>query len=50
MQINIGDKVRFLNDIGGGIVTKIIDANTVMVLNDEDEFEIPSIKKKPCSC
>ncbi|WP_282125722.1 Smr/MutS family protein [Marinifilum flexuosum] len=45
MQINIGDKVRFLNDIGGGTVTKIIDANTVMVLNDEDEFEIPSIKK-----
>ncbi|WP_421919718.1 DUF2027 domain-containing protein [Marinifilum sp.] len=45
MQINIGDKVRFLNDIGGGIVTKIIDANTVMVLNDEDEFEIPSLKK-----
>ena len=45
MQINIGDKVRFLNDIGGGIVTRIIDANTVMVLNDEDEFEIPSLKR-----
>ena len=45
MQINIGDKVRFLNDIGGGIVTKIVDANTVMVLNEEDEFEIPSLKK-----
>ncbi|NOU59212.1 Smr/MutS family protein [Marinifilum caeruleilacunae] len=45
MQINIGDKVRFLNDIGGGIVTKILDAKTVMVLNEEDEFEIPSLKK-----
>lgn len=44
MQINTGDKVRFLNDIGGGIVTRIIDAKTVMVLNDEDEFEIPSLK------
>lgn len=44
MQINIGDKVRFLNDIGGGIVTKIVDAKTVIVLSDEDEFEIPSLK------
>lgn len=44
MQINIGDKVRFLNDVGGGIVTRILDAKTVMVLNEEDEFEIPSLK------
>jgi len=44
MQINIGDKVRFLNETGGGIVTRIVDAKTVMVLNDEDEFEIPSLK------
>jgi hypothetical protein len=45
MQINTGDKVRFLNDIGGGIVTRIVDANTVMVLNEEDDFEIPTLKK-----
>ncbi|BAX78657.1 Smr/MutS family protein [Labilibaculum antarcticum] len=45
MQINSGDKVRFLNETGGGIVTRIIDAKTVMVLNDEDEFEIPSLKR-----
>ncbi|MBI9059654.1 MAG: DUF2027 domain-containing protein [Labilibaculum sp.] len=44
MQINIGDKVRFLNDVGGGTVTRIVDAKTVMVLNEEDEFEIPSLK------
>ena len=44
MQINIGDKVRFLNDIGGGLVTRIVDTKTVMVLNEEDEFEIPSLK------
>lgn len=44
MQINIGDKVRFLSETGGGIVTRIIDAKTVMVLNDVDEFEIPSLK------
>ncbi len=45
MQINTGDKVRFLNETGGGIVTRIIDKDTVMVLNDEDEFEIPSLKR-----
>jgi hypothetical protein len=44
MQINIGDKVRFLSETGGGLVTRILDAKTVMVLNDEDEFEIPSLK------
>jgi len=44
MQINIGDKVRFLNETGGGLVTRIVDANTVMVLNEEDEFEIPTLK------
>lgn len=43
MQINIGDTVRFLNDIGGGEVIKIIDAKTVIVLN-EDEFDIPYLK------
>ncbi|RUT80138.1 DUF2027 domain-containing protein [Ancylomarina longa] len=45
MQINIGDKVRYLNETGGGIVTRLLDANTVMVLNEEDEFEIPTLKK-----
>ncbi|WP_372752471.1 DUF2027 domain-containing protein [Labilibaculum sp.] len=44
MQINIGDKVRFLSETGGGVVTRILDAKTVMILNDEDEFEIPSLK------
>ncbi|MCZ4696145.1 DUF2027 domain-containing protein [Ancylomarina euxinus] len=45
MQINIGDKVKFLSETGGGRVTRIIDAKTVMVLNDEDDFEIPTLKK-----
>jgi hypothetical protein len=44
MQINIGDKVKFLSETGGGRVTRIIDAKTVMV-NDEDDFEIPTLKK-----
>ncbi len=44
MQINIGDKVRFLSEVGGGRVTRIIDSKTVMVLNEDDDFEIPTLK------
>ncbi len=40
MKFNIGDKVRFLNDVGGGKVIKYVDDETVVVLNDDD-FEIP---------
>jgi len=40
MKFNIGDKVRFLNDVGGGKVVKFIDKYTVLVLN-HDDFEIP---------
>ncbi len=39
--MNIGDKVRFLNEVGGGVVVKIINANTVSVRRD-DGFEIPT--------
>jgi hypothetical protein len=41
MEIRIGDKVRFLNQTGGGKVVKVVNSDTVMVL-DEDEFEIPT--------
>jgi hypothetical protein len=41
MEVRIGDNVRFLNQTGGGKVVKIVNNNTVMVL-DEDEFEIPT--------
>lgn len=40
MNFNIGSKVKFLNDTGGGTVTKILDKKNVMVLT-EYEFEIP---------
>jgi len=40
MKCKIGDKVRFLNDVGGGIVTRIIDKRTVAV-ETQDGFEIP---------
>ena len=39
MKIEIGDKVRFLNDVGSGIVTKIEGA--LVFVNDEDDFEVP---------
>lgn len=45
MSIKIGDKVRFLNDIGGGIITQIIDKQHVMVEN-ETGFDVPiSVKE-----
>lgn len=44
--MNIGDKVKFLNDAGGGIITQLIDKESVMVLSDIDDFEIPVLKKE----
>ncbi len=40
MQLSKGDKVKFLNDIGGGVVAKVIDAKTVLI-TDNDGFEAP---------
>jgi hypothetical protein len=39
-MIKIGDKVKFLNDVGGGVVTRFLNKNMVMVEN-YDGFEIP---------
>lgn len=39
-MIKIGDRVKFLNDVGGGIVTGFIGKNMVKVEN-EDGFEVP---------
>ncbi len=39
-SIKIGDRVKFLDEIGQGKVTKIIDAKTVLVETD-DGFEYP---------
>ena len=39
-MIKVGDKVKFLNDVGGGTVTSFIRKNMVNVEN-EDGFEIP---------
>lgn len=40
MKFKVGDKVSFLNEKGGGIVSKIINENLVHV-TIEDGFEIP---------
>lgn len=43
MSLSIGDKVRYLNHIGGGTVTRILDKQMIEVL-DESGFEIPVLK------
>ncbi len=42
MGIQIGDKVRFLNSVGGGIVRSFRGKEQVIV-EDEDGFEIPAL-------
>lgn len=41
MKFRIGDKVRYLSDVGGGTITGLIDNDTVRLLN-EYEFEVPA--------
>ena len=38
--MNIGDKVRFLHEVGGGVISGFQDKHTVLV-QDEDGFDIP---------
>ncbi|MDR3246881.1 MAG: DUF2027 domain-containing protein [Prevotellaceae bacterium] len=40
MKLNIGDKVRFLNSVGGGTVTAFHGKNQVLV-EDENGFDVP---------
>lgn len=40
MKLRIGDKVRFLNETGEGVISRIKDKNTVFV-EMQDGFEIP---------
>lgn len=41
-MIKVGDKVKFLNDVGGGTVTGFINKNMVNVA-DDDGFEVPCL-------
>lgn len=45
MRLKIGDKVRYLNEVGEGRVTKVIDNKTVEILN-EYGFEVPVLEKE----
>jgi hypothetical protein len=40
MKYKIGDKVKFLNEVGGGTISKITGSSMVYVI-DNDGFEIP---------
>ncbi|MEG2665605.1 MAG: DUF2027 domain-containing protein [Bacteroidales bacterium] len=40
MKLQVGDKVKFMDQKGGGVVSRILNSTTVNVLTDDD-FEIP---------
>ncbi len=40
MALKVGDRVKFLNDIGGGVITRFVDQNLAHVQTN-DGFEIP---------
>ena len=42
---NVGDKVKFLNEVGSGKVVEVIDANMVMV-ESSDGFHIPFMTRE----
>ena len=44
MRFKIGDKVKFLNETGGGVVTAIVD-NKLVKIETEDGFEMPVLSK-----
>ncbi|NOU46238.1 MAG: DUF2027 domain-containing protein [Bacteroidales bacterium] len=40
LRLNVGDKVKFLNELGGGTVKKLMDSRMVLI-EIEDGFDIP---------
>jgi hypothetical protein len=40
MKYKVGDRVKFLNDVGGGMINKIISP-TMVIVTAEDGFDIP---------
>jgi len=42
MKFKVGDKVKFIDEMGGGVVTKLIDTKLVKIKTD-DGFEMPVI-------
>ncbi len=43
--MKIGDKVRFLNDVGGGIVAGF-QSKDIVIIRDEDGFEVPTLVRE----
>lgn len=41
-MVKVGDRVRFLNAVGGGVVSKIINKELVAV-TDDDGFDVPTL-------
>lgn len=44
-MIKRGDRVRFLNATGGGIVTRVDEKNNLVYVEDADGFEIPTMTR-----
>lgn len=41
--MNIGDKVRFLNSVGGGTISAF-EGKDIVIVRDEDGFDIPTLR------
>ncbi|MBR4301431.1 MAG: DUF2027 domain-containing protein [Bacteroidales bacterium] len=44
MKLKVGDKVKFLNQVGGGVVSKVVSSQIVNV-TDSTGFDIPTLIK-----
>jgi len=44
--MRIGDRIRFINDIGGGIVKKFPKDSRFVVVVDDNGFEIPVLREE----
>lgn len=45
MKFKLGDKVKFIDEVGGGVVTKILDSKLVNIKTD-DGFEMPVVSSE----
>jgi len=46
-MIKKGDNVRFMNAVGGGIVTRVDEAKKIVYVEDADGFEVP-VQEREC--
>ena len=45
-MIKIGETVRFLNSVGGGIVKRVDEKQNLVFVEDEDGFEVPVLARE----